>query len=67
MIAVILSSKPRPTSARGMSGKAPVEHDLPVLGATLAPPVRIDWSPLLDSGVTPSLVLGAERRLRGPR
>lgn len=67
MIAEIPSRTPWPTNVRGPARKAPIEHDLPVLGATFAPPVRIDWAPLLESGVVPSLALGAERRLRGPR
>ena len=50
-----------------MHRKGPIEHDLPVLGATLAPTGRIDWGPLMEEGVTPSVALGAERRLRGPR
>ena len=28
---------------------------------------HLDWEPLIDLGVVPSLALGAERRANGPR
>jgi hypothetical protein len=37
-------------------------HDLPVLATEQAPAVIIPWESLLESGVQPALVLGAERR-----
>ena len=67
MVAETVSRKPRAAAPPRMLKKGPVEHDLPVLAATLAPVTRLDWAPLLDRGVTPCLVLGAERRARGPR
>jgi hypothetical protein len=44
-----------------------VDYDLPVLGVEQAPHIRLDWQSLIDDGVPPCLVLGAERRSRGPR
>ena len=43
------------------------DHDLPLLALEHSPRVRIDWESLMDDGMQPSLVLGAERRLRGSR
>ena len=67
MIAEIVSTPRRGDPVPRMARKPAMEHDLPVLAATLAPTVRVDWAPLLEAGVTPSLALGAERRLGGPR
>ena len=67
MIAETASRKLQAATARRQPKKSALEHDLPLLAATLTPTVRIDWAPLIDRGVTPSLPLGAERRLRGPR
>ena len=44
------------------------DHDLPVLAAErLDLPQRPDWPSLLDDGVQPALILGAERRMAGDR
>lgn len=45
------------------------DHDLPVLAAQEEPhpPQRPDWASLLDDGVQPALILGAERRSSGRR
>jgi hypothetical protein len=45
----------------------PPDHDLPLLAMRLAPRPRPDWESLLDDGVQPALMLGAERRFRGAR
>jgi hypothetical protein len=45
----------------------PVDHDLPVLAMEQDPPHRPEWESLLEAGVQPALVLGAERRTRGRR
>lgn len=45
----------------------PAGHDLPVLAASANLPRAPAWDELLDQGVEPCLVLGAERRMRGPR
>ena len=42
-------------------------HDLPVLAVMERPLSLTPWETLLDDGVQPSLVLGAERRLVGVR
>jgi hypothetical protein len=43
-------------------------HDLPVLAATRPDlPVRPDWPSLLEDGIQPALILGAERRMAGDR
>ena len=42
-------------------------HDLPVLATEQAAPVITPWESLLESGVQPSLILGAERRSNGGR
>ena len=67
MIAETVSTRPRPVAAPRPARKPLIDHDLPVLAATVAPPVCLDWAALMDDGVTPCLPLGAERRLRGPR
>src|SRR4051812_6641208 len=43
------------------------DHDLPVLGAEQSPHIYLDWQSLIDDGVPPCLLLGAERRMRGHR
>ena len=45
----------------------PHDHDLPLLAMQLAARPRLDWESLLDDGVQPALVLGAERRFHGAR
>ena len=42
-------------------------HDLPVLAAMERPLSITPWESLLEDGVQPSLVLGAERRSVGVR
>lgn len=46
---------------------APNDHDLPVLAAQEEPAFRPEWEALLDEGVQPALILGAERRTHGKR
>lgn len=67
MIAETVSTRARPVAAPRPTRKPLIDHDLPVLAATVAPPVCLDWASLMDRGVTPALPLGAERRLRGRR
>ena len=45
------------------------DHDLPVVAAEQQAdaPQRPDWASLLDDGVQPALILGAERRSSGQR
>ena len=43
------------------------DHDWPLLALEHSPCVHIEWESLIDDGITPSLVLGAERRWRGSR
>ena len=45
----------------------PDGHDLPVLGTQENPPRLTDWEALIDEGVQPALILGAERRTGGKR
>ena len=45
----------------------PDTHDLPVLAAEQAAPIITPWESLLESGVQPALILGAERRSNGGR
>jgi hypothetical protein len=57
-----------PEAPMNASPPAFPDHDLPILAAQRPdPPRRPDWASLLDDGVQPALVLGAERRLQGPR
>lgn len=42
-------------------------HDLPVLGTQEDAKVVIPWESLLEDGVQPALILGAERRSSGGR
>lgn len=46
---------------------APADHDLPLLAAQEEPAFRPEWEELLDTGVQPALILGAERRSQGKR
>jgi hypothetical protein len=39
-------------------------HDLPVLGVQESARIMIPWESLMDDGVQPALILGAERRSR---
>ena len=42
-------------------------HDLPVLAALEGPRHLTPWESLIDDGVQPALILGAERRSQGVR
>ena len=42
-------------------------HDLPIMAVEENPAVITPWESLIDDGVQPALVLGAERRTAGPR
>ena len=42
-------------------------HDLPVLAAQLEPSRCVDWEALMEDGVPPTLFLGVDRRVSGPR
>ena len=42
-------------------------HDLPLLGLDESPRFLPEWDALIVQGVQPALLLGAERRHRGPR
>ena len=42
-------------------------HDLPLLGTAEAARIVTPWESLLDDGVQPALILGAERRSGGVR
>ena len=51
-----------------LSGSAtPAGHDLPLLGLDESPRFLPEWDALIVQGVQPALLLGAERRHRGPR
>ena len=57
------NTKPRHDHTPASSG-----HDLPILALGREdPPHRPDWASLLDDGVQPALILGAERRSSGRR
>ena len=49
------------------SGGTTASHDLPLLGLDESPRVLPAWDDLIVQGVQPALLLGAERRHRGPR
>ena len=53
--------------ARMASGGTTPSHDLPLLGLDESPRFLPEWDNLLVQGVQPALLLGAERRHRGPR
>ncbi len=42
-------------------------HDLPVIAIDINPRVQVQWESLMADGIVPALILGAERRSRGPR
>ena len=44
-----------------------IDHDLPLLAAAHELPRPTAWEPLLEAGIEPALVLGAERRWSGKR
>jgi hypothetical protein len=56
-------------SRRPQGRKADVdqEHDLPVLAIETNPRVQLPWQALMEDGVVPALILGAERRSSGRR
>jgi hypothetical protein len=58
--------KPSPVQALPARRKT-LDHDLPVLAASENLPRPPAWDELLERGVQPCLVLGAERRSRGNR
>jgi hypothetical protein len=50
---------------RPRANEAPADaHDLPVLGVQESARNITPWESLMDDGVQPALILGAERRLR---
>jgi len=51
----------------GKAAANPDTHDLPVLATEQAAPVITPWESLMEAGVQPALVLGAERRSSGGR
>jgi len=63
----VLETRPEGFTVRSVERPAPESHDLPVMGivenARHLPP----WESLLDDGVQPALILGAERRLHRSR
>jgi hypothetical protein len=58
-------SRVQPATHRG--DRMPDDFDLPLVGAREAPRVQIDWEAMMEVGTQPALLLGAERRWRGPR
>ena len=44
-----------------------LDGDLPLLAFGMEPPPHVDWEALMEAGVVPAMVLGAERRSSGPR
>ena len=40
------------------------DHDLPVIALDMNPRVQVQWESLMNDGIVPALVLGAERRSR---
>jgi hypothetical protein len=67
---MILADKPRQIHLPVRSLPTPrktLGHDLPVLAASENLPRAPAWDELLERGVQPCLVLGAERRSRGDR
>ena len=51
----------------GAARRADQDHDLPVLAAQENPHLHLEWESLMNDGIVAALVLGAERRSRGPR
>ena len=56
-----------PESRHAGGRRADQDHDLPVLAAQENPHLQLEWESLMNDGIVPALVLGAERRSRGPR
>ena len=52
---------------RGRKADVDQEHDLPVLGVEASPRVQLPWQSLIDDGIVPALILGADRRSSGRR
>lgn len=69
MKATAAHSRPTFPARKVLKPRAPLaqDHDLPVLAVEENSRPRADWDLLLDSGVQPAMVLGAERRWQGRR
>ena len=65
----VVESRPEPIADRKSRRASPPADnlDLPVLAAAEASRYRPPWESLLDDGVQPALILGAERRSNGGR
>ena len=65
----VVESRPETIADRKSRRASPPadNHDLPVLAAAEASRYRPPWESLLDDGVQPALILGAERRSNGGR
>lgn len=67
MVDDLLRKNPATPVARTPRATPPDDCDLPLLAATFDLPKAPDWASLLDDGVHPALILGAERRTGGRR
>ena len=51
----------------GSKANVDPQHDLPILAVQENPRVPLPWQSLMDDGIMPALLLGAERRIAGGR
>ena len=65
----VMESRPEGVADRKAQRASPPAdgHDLPVLAAAEESRYQPPWESLLDDGVQPALILGAERRSDGKR
>ena len=63
----LLETRPEGFIVRSSERTAAESHDLPVIGVVENARHLPRWESLLDDGVQPSLILGAERRSHGGR
>lgn len=65
----VVETRPETVADRKAQRASPTadSHDLPVLAAAEVSLYQPPWESLLDDGVQPALILGAERRSNGGR
>lgn len=65
----VMEARPEKVADRKPERASPLAdgHDLPILAAGEESRYQPPWESLLDDGVQPALILGAERRSNGGR
>ena len=65
----VMEARPERVADRRPERASPIAdaHDLPIIAASEQATYQPPWESLLDDGVQPALILGAERRLHRER